>query len=87
MSFKSKFALIILSASLAAYTIAGAWLATRAQQPANDPGAQQRIFESVLQHIHAGASEGLPSRWQEQSGGNWRRTLSGSLVSICGSAD
>src|SRR5947209_11110099 len=51
MSFKSKFALIILSASLAAYTISGAWLATRAQQPANDPGAQQRIFESVLQHI------------------------------------
>jgi carboxyl-terminal processing protease len=51
MSFKSKFALIILSASLAAYTIAGAWLATRAQQPANDPGAQQRIFESVLRHI------------------------------------
>src|SRR5437773_4559892 len=53
MSFKSKFALIILSASLAAYTIAGAWLATRAQQPANDPGAQQRIFESVLQHIQS----------------------------------
>jgi carboxyl-terminal processing protease len=51
MSFKSKFALIVLSASLAAYTIAGAWLATRAQQPANDPGAQQRIFESVLRHI------------------------------------
>src|SRR6266581_5724839 len=51
MSFKSKFLMIILSASLAAYTIAGAWLATRAQQPANDPGAQQRIFESVLQHI------------------------------------
>src|SRR5947199_4022885 len=51
MSFKSKFALIILSASLAAYTIAGAWLATRAQQPSNDPGAQLRIFESVLQHI------------------------------------
>src|SRR6266542_4148643 len=51
MSFKSKFALISLSASLAVYTIAGAWLATRAQQPANDPGAQQRIFESVLQHI------------------------------------
>jgi len=51
MSFKTKFALIILSASLATYTIAGAWLATRAQQPANDPGAQQRIFESVLQHI------------------------------------
>jgi carboxyl-terminal processing protease len=51
MSFKKKFTLIILSAALAIYTIAGAWLATRAQQPANDPGAQQRIFESVLQHI------------------------------------
>ncbi len=51
MSFKSKFTLIVLSASLAVYTIAGAWLATRAQQPANDPGAQQKIFESVLKHI------------------------------------
>src|ERR1700692_4056487 len=51
MSFKSKFTLIILSATLAVYTIAGAWLATRAQQPANDPGAQQKIFESVLNHI------------------------------------
>ena len=51
MSFKKKFTLILVSAGLAIYTIAGAWLATRAQQPANDPGAQQRIFESVLQHI------------------------------------
>src|SRR5256884_4736864 len=51
MSFKTKFSLIILSASLALYSIAGAWLATRAQQPANDPNAQQRIFESLLQHI------------------------------------
>src|SRR5882672_11218866 len=51
MSFKSKFTLIVLSATLAVYTIAGAWLATRAQQPANDPGAQQKTFESVLQHI------------------------------------
>src|SRR6266704_6068356 len=51
MSFKTKFTMIVLSASLALYAIAGAWLATRAQQPANDPGAQQRIFESVLQHI------------------------------------
>jgi len=51
MSFKSKFTLIAISASLAVYTIAGAWLSTRAQQPANDPGAQQKIFESVLQHI------------------------------------
>lgn len=51
MSLKSKFTLILLSATLAVYTIAGAWLATRAQQPANDPGAQQKLFESVLQHI------------------------------------
>lgn len=51
MSFKKKFTIISLSAALALYTIAGAWLATRAQQPANDPGAQQQIFESVLQHI------------------------------------
>jgi len=51
MSFKSKFLMIVLSASLAMYAIAGAWLATRAQQPANDPGAQQKIFESVLSHI------------------------------------
>jgi len=53
MSFKRKFALITLSAALAVYTIAGAWLATRAQQPSNDPGAQLRIFESVLQHIQS----------------------------------
>jgi len=26
-------------------------ISTRAQQPANDPNAQLRIFESVLQHI------------------------------------
>jgi carboxyl-terminal processing protease len=51
MSFNKKFTIISLSAALAIYTIAGAWLATRAQQPANDPGAQQRIFDSVLQHI------------------------------------
>ena len=51
MSFKSKFLMIVLSASLAMYAIAGAWLATRAQQPANDPNSQRRIFESVLQHI------------------------------------
>ena len=37
MSFKSKFTLIALSASLAVYTISGAWLATRAQQPAKVP--------------------------------------------------
>jgi carboxyl-terminal processing protease len=51
MTFKRKFTLISLSAALALYTIAGAWLATRAQQPANNPDAQQRIFERVLEHI------------------------------------
>jgi carboxyl-terminal processing protease len=51
MSFKTKFTLIAASASLAVYTIAGGWLATRAQQPANDPRAQSQIFSSVLQHI------------------------------------
>jgi len=51
MSFKSKFLMIVMSASLAMYSVAGAWLATRAQQPANDPDSQRRIFESVLQHI------------------------------------
>ena len=51
MSFKSKFLMIVMSASLAMYSIAGAWLATRAQQPTNDPDSQRRIFESVLQHI------------------------------------
>src|SRR5918912_1900554 len=51
MSFRTKFALIIFSSVLALYTVVGGWLSTRAQQPANDPGAQLRIFESVLQHI------------------------------------
>jgi carboxyl-terminal processing protease len=51
MSLKRKFVVVSASAALALYTLVGAWLATRAQQPANDPGAQQRIFESVLQHI------------------------------------
>ncbi|MGI9167244.1 MAG: S41 family peptidase [Pyrinomonadaceae bacterium] len=51
MSFRSKFALILLSATLALYTVVGGWISTRAQQPANDPNAQLRIFESVLQHI------------------------------------
>ncbi len=51
MSFRTKFALILMSATLAVYTVVGGWIATRAQQPANDPNAQLRIFESVLQHI------------------------------------
>jgi carboxyl-terminal processing protease len=51
MSFRTKFAVILSSAALALYAGAGAWIATRAQQPANDPNAQLRIFENVLQHI------------------------------------
>ncbi|HEX8140262.1 MAG TPA: S41 family peptidase [Pyrinomonadaceae bacterium] len=51
MSFRTKFALVVLSASLALYAVAGCWISTRAQQPSNDPGVQLRIFESVLQHI------------------------------------
>ena len=51
MSFRTKFALILMSATLAIYTVVGGWISTRAQQPANDPNAQMRIFESVLQHI------------------------------------
>src|SRR3982751_433974 len=51
MSFRSKFTLVVVSATLALYTVVGGWIAPRAQQPSNDPGAQLRIFESVLQHI------------------------------------
>src|SRR6267378_4157925 len=51
MSFRSKFALILSSATLALYALVGGWISTRAQQPANDPNAQLRIFENVLQHI------------------------------------
>jgi carboxyl-terminal processing protease len=51
MSFRTKFTLIVFSAFLALYSVVGGWLSTRAQQPTNDPGAQLRIFENVLQHI------------------------------------
>jgi carboxyl-terminal processing protease len=51
MSFRTKFILILLSATLTLYTVLGGWISTSAQQPANDPNAQLRIFESVLQHI------------------------------------
>ena len=51
MSFRTKFILILLSATLTLYTVVGGWISTSAQQPANDPNAQLRIFESVLQHI------------------------------------
>src|SRR5215510_12540952 len=50
MSFRTKFILTLLSATLTLYTAVGSWIST-AQQPANDPNAQLRIFESVLQHI------------------------------------
>jgi carboxyl-terminal processing protease len=51
MSFRTKFILTLLSATLTLYTFVGGWISTSAQQPANDPNAQLRIFESVLQHI------------------------------------
>ncbi|MDQ3817792.1 MAG: S41 family peptidase, partial [Acidobacteriota bacterium] len=51
MSFRTKFALIIFSSFLALYAVIGGLLSTRAQQVANDPGTQLRIFENVLQHI------------------------------------
>lgn len=51
MSFRTKFIMILMSATLAIYTVVGGWISTRAQQPANDPNAQLRIFESVVQHI------------------------------------
>src|ERR671926_1611056 len=51
MSFRTKFSLIVFSSFLALYAVVGGWLSTRAQQAANDPGAQLRIFENVLQHI------------------------------------
>ena len=50
MSFRTKFALVVLSATIALYAVVGGWLPTSAQQQ-NDPGAQLRIFENVLQHI------------------------------------
>jgi carboxyl-terminal processing protease len=51
MSFRAKITFVFLSALVAAYTFVGGWLGTSAQQTINDPGAQMRIFESVLQHI------------------------------------
>ncbi|MCU1288602.1 MAG: Carboxyl-terminal protease [Acidobacteria bacterium] len=54
MSFRGKFFILAISAVIAIYALVGGVLsplATRAQQPINDAGAQIRIFESVLQHI------------------------------------
>lgn len=52
MSFRSKFLMVVFSATLALYTLVGGWMSISAQQQTNDPGAQLRIFESVLKHIH-----------------------------------
>ncbi|MDQ3255714.1 MAG: PDZ domain-containing protein, partial [Acidobacteriota bacterium] len=51
MSFRSKFILVVFSATLALYAVVGGWMSMHAQQQQNDPGQQLRIFESVLQHI------------------------------------
>src|ERR687886_2439279 len=51
MSFRSKFLLVVVSATLALYAVVGGWMSISAQQQQNDPGAQLRIFESVLKHI------------------------------------
>src|SRR5438045_966584 len=51
MSFRNKFFLVVLSATLALYAVVGGWMSISAQQQQNDPGAQLRIFESVLKHI------------------------------------
>jgi carboxyl-terminal processing protease len=57
MSFRGKMWTLLISALVAAYVLVGGLpyvgtlLQTQAQQPINDPGAQLRIFESVLQHI------------------------------------
>ena len=51
MSFRSKFLLVVFSATLALYAVLGGLFSISAQQQSNDPGAQLRIFESVLKHI------------------------------------
>ncbi len=55
MTYRGKFFLAMVSTAVAVYAFAGVLLGwygdISAQQPINDPGAQIRIFESVLQHI------------------------------------
>ena len=51
MSFRSKFLLVVFSATLALYAVVGGLMSINAKQQQNDPGAQLRIFESVLRHI------------------------------------
>ncbi|MGI9035022.1 MAG: S41 family peptidase [Pyrinomonadaceae bacterium] len=51
MSYRNKFIIAMASAAIALYAVIGGFMATNAQQPINDAGAQMRIFSSVLQHI------------------------------------
>lgn len=57
MSFRGKLWVLMISGVIAAYAVVGGLpfmgnvLTTSAQQPVNDPTAQLRIVESVLQHI------------------------------------
>ena len=57
MSFRGKMWVLVTSGVIAAYAVigglpfVGGMLTTSAQQTANDPTAQLRIVESVLQHI------------------------------------
>jgi len=57
MSFRGKLWVLVVSGVIAAYAVVGGlpfvggMLTTSAQQPVNDPNAQLKIVESVLQHI------------------------------------
>jgi len=57
MSYRGKMWVMVLSGAISIYAVigglpfVGSILTTQAQQPVNDPGAQLRIVESVLQHI------------------------------------
>jgi carboxyl-terminal processing protease len=57
MSFRGKVWVLIISGAIAAYAVVGGLplvgdvLSARAQQTANDPNAQLKIVESVLNHI------------------------------------
>src|SRR5918997_634383 len=60
MSFRGKFLLVVFSATLALYAVVGGWLSigSAQQQQQNDPGAQLRIFESVLKQIQDDSVDG-----------------------------
>ncbi|REJ78413.1 MAG: PDZ domain-containing protein [Acidobacteria bacterium] len=59
MTYRGKFTLAVISSAIALFAFAPVLVGflgdvtgyINAQQPINDPGAQIRIFESVLQHI------------------------------------